>query len=203
MSGTTTIDLRPPALKRAMRRGVLWVAVLFAAMFAWTTVWEMATAPWARSLGLWATLTGDWHGEIRMPGGVTQPVYIEIRPTTMPFGRCRGCPDIEGRARVCEPGGVFDYDVSGDADNYRGTRFHVFMRRLVERESGLAPGTMQGEWSGDDIRATAELAQMGRTASATATRGEERASPPQVQYTLRRGTEQDFLTACRTQARRD
>jgi hypothetical protein len=116
----------------------------------------------------------------------------------MPNGRCNGCPKIHGRAKLCEADGtVQDFDITGDPDNWRGTRFHLSPRSITERNSGSGPGELQGEWAGDEMHATGVWNSYARVATASASRSSQPTSPPQIQYTLRRGAETDFLAACR------
>jgi hypothetical protein len=141
-------------------------------------------------------LTGNWYGELRTATGA-MPVYLEIRGK-MPTGGCVSCPRINGRARFCESGAaVPEYGLSGDVDNWRGTRFHVTFTRLSEGGTGTGPGALRGEWQGDEIRATGVLVATSPVASASTTRDTERPSEPRLEYTLRRGSEDAFLAACR------
>ena len=178
-------------------RFVLWTVAIVAGYVIAVTILETPFAPWARSFGLWPTLTGDWHGEATMPDGRTTPIYLEIRHA-LPIGRCRDCASkFEGRAKTCESrGAIREIDISGSVDNWSGTRFRFQLRR-PDDSSGQGPGEVGGEWKDDTIHAAADLVTYGRTATTEAVRGEDRASAPQVLYDLRRGTEDDFLAACR------
>jgi len=84
----------------------------------------------------------------------------------------------------------------------RLVRFHLSIRSVVERTSGVSPSGLQGEWSGDGIRGTSELFSHARTASASTSRAVDASRPSgtaatAVQYLLRRGAEREFLSACR------
>jgi hypothetical protein len=195
-SRTTHVRIGPPT-RRSVMRFALWAVAIGAGYVIAVTVLETPFAPWARSFGFWPTLTGDWHGEVTTPDGQTTPIYLEIRHE-LPIGRCRGCTSLfEGRAKTCESrGAVRDFDVSGSVDNWSGTRF-MFQLSRGEGFSGKGPGDVRGEWKDDAIRAIAELVTYGHTATAEAVRGEDRTSPPQIRYALRRGTEDDFLAACK------
>jgi hypothetical protein len=166
--------------------------------FAALTVLEVPLAPWLRSFGVWPTLAGDWHGKLEMPDGRVSPVYLRIGGSVLDLGaRGTGRSDIRGSARWCDArGSIRDYDIWGNPDNWRGTRFHLSTRSRLERDSGETIDNLQGEWSGDEIRAVGRLVSLARTATATATRTSRPAAPPQVRYTLRRGNESEFLQAC-------
>ena len=177
-------------------RFVLWAVAIAAGYVIALTILETPFASWARSFGLWPTLTGDWHGEITMPDGGRTPMYLEIRHQ-LPIIRCRDCASqFDGRAKTCESrGSIREVDISGSVDNWSGSRFRFQLGRSDDF-SGKGPGEVVGEWKEDEIQAAADLVTYGPTATASAVRGEERASPSQVRYALRRGTEGDFLAAC-------
>jgi hypothetical protein len=186
--------------RRGVLRVVLFIAALGVVVALVPVILETPFAPWARSFGLWQTLTGDWHGELMMPDGRTDPIYFEIRHPFPLLDRCRDCPKrIEGRARVCEAQGtVRDYDIAGNVSNWRGTKFYLALSMAAEQQPGLAVRELRGEWEGDSIRATGDLVKLGHTVSIEATDSSDRPTSQQVRYTLRRGTEDDFLAACRT-----
>jgi hypothetical protein len=176
---------------RAIRRALLTVVLAGVGVFAAYLLLDAAFAPWMRSFGLWPTLTGNWHGELETADGVSF-VYFEIRGVR----RQRGS-DIHGHAKWCDGSGrIWDYEISGRPNNWRGTRFSLSTRSVVERESGVSPAELQGEWRGDEIHATGALVSHTRTATASASETARPASAPPVRYTLRRGSETAFLTAC-------
>jgi hypothetical protein len=180
--------------RRAMLRVALTMALVGLAFFAAYTMLDAAFTPWMRSFGLWPTLTGNWHGELQTADGGISFVYFEIHGV-----RLRRGSHIYGSAKWCDGGGrIWDYELSGRPDNWRGTHFSLSTRSVVERESGVSPGELQGEWSGDEIRATGVMVSNARTATAHASRTERSPSwPPPVRYALRRGSEKSFLAACR------
>lgn len=198
--------MQPPGMLDlfwTFRRGTLRCVLTFAAIFALflggTLLLEIPLAPWLRSFGLWSTLTGDWQGEVRTPDGRLSVVYIEIRGDVLkPGARGPQRSYIHGLARWCDARGrIWDYEIWGNPDNWRGTRFHLSTRGTVSRESGFGLGNLRGEWSGDEIRAIGVLVPHPRTATAQATRtAMPDVAPPEVQYTLRRGSEEEFLAAC-------
>ncbi len=201
--------MRPPGTlsllwfwRRAVLRVVLTLGLLGLGIFAVYTVLEIPLAPWLRSFGLWPTLTGDWYGTLETADGRTSFVYFEIRGEVLEYGSgsssSRRGPDIHGTARWCdESRRIWDYDIRGDPDNWRGTRFHLSTRRTSERESGVTLGNLRGEWSGDVIHAVGPVVSFGPTATATASRSSPPSAPPPLaRYTLRRGGEKDFLAAC-------
>jgi hypothetical protein len=169
------------------------MAVAGVAIISILLLLEMARAPWARSLGLWPTLAGDWTGEVETADRGITPVFFAIRGWVPKRGR----PSIEGRARFCDRSdAIRDFEISGRPDNWGGTRFRVSMSSAVERDSRLGPGELQGEWQGDAIRAAGALISRGPVATAEVSRSSPPESPPQVRYALRRGSEADFLAAC-------
>jgi hypothetical protein len=162
---------------------------------------EIPVAPWIRSFGLWPTLTGGWHGVVQTADGRTSYVYLEIRGEVFSPGSRRARDSyIQGFARWCDDTGrIRNHDIWGNPDNWRGTKFHLSTRSEVDREAGVSLGDLQGEWNGDEIRATGVLVSHARTATAYATRTSRSPSaPPLVRYTLRRGSENEFLAACGT-----
>jgi hypothetical protein len=153
---------------------------------------ELPFTPWARSFGMWPTLTGRWIGELRTEDGRSQPVFFELS------GGFRGRSTyINGRARVCDRrDAIRDFEVSGRPDNWRGTRFHFSPNGTVEIRPGLAAGRLEAEWSGDEIRGSGPLFQPGGVASASVSRDSPSPQTQRAQLMLRRGSERDFLAAC-------
>jgi hypothetical protein len=197
--------MRPPGTlsllwfwRGTVLRVVTTMVVVGFAMFAVSTAMEVPMAPWMRSFGLWPTLTGTWHGMLETPSGRRSLMYFDIQGEVFSAGRryIRG-NNIRGSARWCDGSGqIRDYEISGDVDNWRGTRFHLSTRSVVDREDGEWPTAIQGDWSGDEIRTTGVLVSHSRTATATATRSSRSPGPPPIRITLRRGSEADFLAAC-------
>jgi hypothetical protein len=199
-SGRRLLWIFVVANRRAVVRAVLMMAMAGVAIVSTFVVLEALSAPWARSLGLRPTLAGDWTGELDAGTGSRQPVFFAIRG----YVPKRGRPLIEGRARLCDrSGSIRDYEIAGGPDTWRGTRFHVSLSGAVEHDSQVGPGELQGEWEGDAIRATGVLVTRGRAATAAASTSSRPEAPPQVHFVLRRGSEADFLAACRIPARRD
>jgi hypothetical protein len=181
------------AKRRAVLRFVVTLVLAGLVVVSFAFLLEVPFAPWARSLGMWPTLTGEWTGELETAEGATQPVYLEIRGGVPRRGR----PYIDGRARLCDgSGAIRDFEIFGSPDNWRGTRFHLSARSLVEDDSGFGPGDLQAEWLGDEIRATGVLISRSPVATASASRSSRVEAPPTVRYALRRGNEADFLSAC-------
>jgi hypothetical protein len=188
------------ARRRAVLGCILKLVLAAVAVVSFSFLLEIPFAPWARSLGMWPTLTGEWTGELETEDGQAQPMFLEIRGGVPRRGR----PYIDGRARLCHGSGwIRDFGISGAPDNWRGTRFHLSARSLDENVSGLGPGEMQAEWLGDEIRATGVLVSLGPVATASASRSSRGEGPPPVRYALRRGNETDFLAACQPLTRPD
>ncbi len=175
------------------------VATAVIAVISLSILLEVPRAPWARSLGLWPTLAGDWTGELRTSDGHARPLFVTI----WGFVPRRGRPSINGRARLCDQGAIRNFEIFGEPDNWRGTRFHFSMSPTVERDWPLAPGELGGEWDRDAIRATGALVPRGPAATAEISRTSRPASPPHVYVALRRGNEADFLTVCHNVSSRD
>jgi hypothetical protein len=186
--------------RRPLARAVLTRVIVGVAALSASVLLEVPRAPWARSLGLWPTLTGDWVGDLTIGSGRARPVFLAIRG----FVPRRGRPSINGRARLCDQGGAIrDFQISGEPDNWRGTRFHFAMSATAERDWPLAPGELGGEWDGDAIRATGALVSRGPAATLEISRSSRPASPPRVYVAMHRGNETDFLTVCQNVRARD
>jgi hypothetical protein len=177
-----------------MKRVALTVAVAGIAIAAVVTMLEAPFAPWARSFGMWPTLTGNWSGTLEAPDGRTQPILLAIGGGV----HRRGSTYIDGRARICDHhGAIREFEISGRPDNWRGTRFHLSFRPVMDDDIAPGPGDLRGEWNGDDIRATSTIVSRAPTATAEASRSSPAQGPPEARYVLRRGTDGDFLAACR------
>jgi hypothetical protein len=175
------------------------MAVVGTAAFAVTILLEVPRAPWARSLGLWPTLTGDWVGELTIEGARARPAFLAIRG----FVPRRGRPSMTGRARLCDRGGIHDFEIAGEPDTYSGTRFHFALSAIAERDWQLVPGELAGEWDGDAIRASGVRVSRGPVATAEISRSSGPATPLRVYVALHRGNEADFLSVCQNASARN
>jgi hypothetical protein len=185
-----------------MRRAVLRIGALLVVAglvtVAVAVLLEAPFAPWARSFGLWSTLTGDWTGTVETAPGRTRPVFLAIRGGLPRRGRAY----IDGRARLCDGrDAIREFEITGAPDNWRGTKFHLSMRSVVEHDAQPAPGDLQGEWDGDEVRAAGALVSRSAVATAEASESSPTEAPPQARWALRRGTEAEFLAACRALTR--
>jgi hypothetical protein len=178
-----------------MKRVVFTLMLAGFGLFGAYVALDAAFAPWMRSFGLWPTLTGNWHGELRTADGSVSFVYFEIRGVRQQRGS-----HIYGSAKWCDRSGhIWDYQISGHPENWRGTRFYLATTSVIDRESGASPGELRGEWRADDeIHGTGALVPHSRSTTAHATSSERPVTSPAVRYTLRRGSEAAFLTACET-----
>jgi hypothetical protein len=178
--------------RQAIGRAALIFGGIVAALLVGSFALDAPMAPWLRSFGLWPTLTGGWHGHVEAAGGPVTTIYLELDGVVR-----RRDSHIGGTAKWCdEQGQVHAYTISGQPRNWRGSRFYLSLRSVVERESGASPGELEGEWHDDEIRAAGVMVSHSRVATATATRSSGPAGPPQIIYRLRRGTEREFLASC-------
>jgi hypothetical protein len=188
----------PSGFKGTVIGGGLFIAagVLF------LTALEKVSDPWSVSLVGEPALVGTWWGEMRTPTGRPWAVQLEMTATSVDndFGE-----DVYmgGTAQVCD--GANDkrgFELSGDADNWRGTRFHLSARQIVERQGELVFGRLDGEWAGDDMKLVGSLIRLGAPAGAGIDKAGNRtvSDDPDtlapVAFKLTRGTEADFLAAC-------
>jgi len=166
---------------------------------------EAVLTPWARSLTGGPILVGEWYGEMQTPTGRKQVVHITIES---PGYGCNNCPDITGTAQSCDgQGSLQKYEIWGDPENWRGTKFQMKTRKMTEQPLELRLGELEGEWNGDTVRLTTTLRSDTYNYSISTQRDEtgkeitrmvgahpDTLSP--VAFTLRRGGEQDFLAVC-------
>jgi hypothetical protein len=171
----------------AIVRGIVLFALLLVAYMAF----DIAFIPWARSFGLWPTLSGTWVGS-SVDGDRTSHVFLDMDGYQ---GRRDGAT-IDGRARWCDRGTMYDFDLSGAPDNWRGTLFHVSMRGTSQQPVGLVLSQMRGQWSGDEITAEALLISNARTTTISEDDLARKTAPPVLRYVLHRGDEDEFVAAC-------
>jgi hypothetical protein len=103
---------------------------------------------------------------------------------------------------------MLEFDAWGDTDNWSGSKFHISPRPKDDRRYELELGRLEGEWHTDTLRLkTTLLSGLTSTSTALVERdesGKERrtiigAHPDTLSpviWTLRKGSEQDFLAAC-------
>lgn len=175
---------------------VVVVGVVFLAAY------EKITNPWSVSILGEPALVGTWWGEMRTPTGRRWVVQLEMTASTAENDLGEDVY-LGGTAQVCD--GVGErrgLDLSGAAHNWRGTRFHVSARQLVERQGELVFGRLDGEWAGDDMTLVGSLQRLGapvtsgidREGNRTGSGDPDTLAP--VTFNLKRGAEADFLAAC-------
>jgi hypothetical protein len=164
--------------RRSTAAIVLAIVAMGCAMFAL----QSACYPWAHS-PFGPTLTGTWLGEMT-PDPQRQFAFLELLED---IGDAGG-PDLNGTVRLCdERGRMHRLGVSGNTHNWRGTAFS-FTTFTVDGEAGngIRLRHAEGRWDRrDSLRVTATLAT-----------GSDRGSAPLVEFTLTRGSEREFQTAC-------
>lgn len=176
------------------RRAIGRVGVLVFVLVALSGAWEMPFIPWARSLGLWPTLTGRWVGKATRPDGRTSFVYLDLTGK-MP-GRSR--LSIGGQAQWCEHGSAIqEYTVYGRPDNYRGTRFALETSSRTEQTRVLS--TLHGQWHDNEMQAMGRIVTYARSVGIS----EGTPNPPEqvFAYTFHRGTLAEFQQACTARGR--
>lgn len=182
---------------RRKRTPYVLMALLLPVVLCIATGWsDVVLNPWARSLNGGPVLIGTWRGEVPVPDGGVRAIVLHLeRPPSTGTRRCGSCPDIEGWARMCRPGGQPDeFGVSGDPRNWRGTVFRLeagARDRAPGRYTGL--GRLEGEWDGGDtirLRATPYAVVINADGSST-TISDSRSPDPEVTFELRRAQEGD------------
>lgn len=166
---------------------------------------EAALTPWARSLTGDPVLVGEWYGEMQTPTGGRQVVHVTIES---PSYGCDNCPDITGTAQSCDgQGDLQKYEIWGDPENWRGTKFQVKTRKVEDRPLALRLGDITGEWDENTLLLTTTLrsdtynysirTERDETGKETTTMvGAHPNTLSPVTFTLGRGGEQDFLAVC-------
>lgn len=176
------------------------LAILMAAAFAG----HSACYPWAHSISFGPTLTGTWIGELMPAIGGKHIVFIHLWAD---IGESDD--NLAGTVRICDPHDEpRQFGVTGSTRNWRGTAFRVTSFITEHRDGrGVQLGNSEGEWDGrDEIHMNAHLLlfriQDGGSISTTARPPDQIAlEDTPVAFTMRRGNEQEFMSACRTLAR--
>jgi hypothetical protein len=205
MAAPRTSRIEFPPTRRALVRIALVFIGVFCLVLAGHGVLEMALTPWARSFGLWRTLTGEWYGALRRPDGQSVPLYVALTGgLRITRGGGTDRTYIEGRARVCDgPAVIRDYTLHGRPDGWRGRSFSLGTALITEPPPPMRLGDLVGEWTDDTLRLAGAEVSTAMTQTAEATRS---SPPPPTSsarfelvpvHELRRGTEAEFLAACR------
>ncbi len=158
-------------------------------------------SPWSVSLPGRPALIGEWLGELILPAGRKQWVALDL--SAEPSGRHGNLRRLKGFAQVCGAQGMRGYEGSAKPQNWRGTLFNLALGATDARTDGLALIKLDGEWDHQDIiRVTARFESRGPVTviadrDGTVTRpGADPDTLFPVSFTLRRGSERDFATAC-------
>ncbi|MEV0156160.1 hypothetical protein AB0H57_20865 [Micromonospora sp. NPDC050686] len=149
--------------------------------------------PWVSAPGR-PGLTGYWQGEVSMADGDERILVLHLVGDP-PDQKCYNCPDIDGAAKVCGAGQRTVYEVWGDPENFRGTRFSV-KTRPERHEPGLFLNYLKGEWDGDLLRLDATITKIDPDGVARSSIGDDHPPAPPVRVELRRATKADYRAAC-------
>jgi hypothetical protein len=183
---------KPSKRKPTWRRSVLAAGGLFGLLAVLIAVDRILVNPWSFSLTGEPTLTGHWQGEVHYPANIKKRFVLHIG-YHMPNGHCGGgCSNIDGRAKECGPGGNQSYEVWGDTENHRGTRFTVHLRADNDRQPGPRVNGFDGRWHGDELSIDATFARIYPDGSARSSTGEQNT----LELTLRRSDESTFDQTC-------
>jgi hypothetical protein len=204
--------LRRPR-KHSRARLFLGIAALLLIVVFVHLLIERIFYPWASPLTGDPRLTGQWLGEMTLPSGRKQWLWLKLTHP-LPTGKCNNCPTIEGGARTCSPGtGPLAYRVWGRTENRRGTSFYVKTLEQEERRGEPVLGTLQGAWAQDTVDLSTQLIVRGepttirweKDASGKETQtvigGSPEARVP-IEWRMQRGTESEFEQRCASSAQR-
>lgn len=194
-----------PRRRPSRRRFFVGIAALLVVGFGLIYGLHFAFNPWAFTFFGRSALVGYWQGEVSYGPGDNRQFALRL-DDDMPTGRasCGNCPNISGAARVCGADHNARYEVYGDTENYRGTRFSLNARRDETEGPGLYLGQLDGVWDGHDmLTVSSSLVRIypdgsARSTTSTDTRtGVTTSDTPTVRVELRRANEADFNGACR------
>ncbi|GIF47133.1 hypothetical protein Afe04nite_16720 [Asanoa ferruginea] len=134
-------------------------------------------------------LVGYWQGEVPFGSGDSRTMVLRLRDEV--GGGDEGS-EIGGSATVCEAGQSVTYEISGDATNYRGTRFWL-NAQPTGAAAGLYLGRLNGAWDGrDGLTVSTSLLRIDPDGAA----GFATPDAPPVSFQLGRASEADFTGAC-------
>ncbi len=177
------IEQRPRRSRRERSRLVLVAGVFVVGLgLIYPAKWLMH--PWSAPGR--PGLVGYWQGEVAYGSGDTRTMVLRLKDGV--GGGDEGS-EIGGGAQVCGAEQNATYEISGDAVNYRGTRF--WLNALPTGDAaGLYLGRLDGAWDGQDgLTVSTSLLQIDPDGTAS------RASTT-VRFQLRRAGEADFAAAC-------
>lgn len=166
----------------------------------------MAFDLWLLSLTGQPTLLDYWQGEVTTASGKKSQVALNIRYA---YPSCANRPDPKGKAKVCgERDRIWDYGIWSDPDNWRGTQFAIRTREVEEQRDGLRLDYLEVSWDMDILHVKTQLIsdrypgysiQTARDTPGKETTTNIGGDPDTyrpVEFTLLRGSEEDFSSAC-------
>jgi hypothetical protein len=186
--------------RRPLVTTVLGAGLLIAAVNAI----DCALNPWAHSWSGQRQLVGYWQGDIVFEPGDTRQVVLSLTRDLWDLDGTRSQAstfNVEGRARICGPGGDVRYTIQGVTHDRQGARFTLGFGadRLV---AGRHLNAIRGTWASDDrLTFRTSLYTMGTdgvgrgvaSADAQVAPGDR---TPQVVFELRRTSRDVFDAAC-------
>ena len=167
---------------------------------------DRARFPWGYESPGKATLAGTWVGPVTTGSGQRLGMLIDMRLAPLDYHRRRGTPIIRtrrmtwliGRVLTCKgPGRPNEYELDGDPEDNRASRFRLSMHPRVDSlvTDGLAPSHIKGRWGGSDS-IDLEVSLHLRRGKAAISNSADPDTGRDTPVTLRRGTEAQFTALC-------
>ena len=133
-------------------------------------------------------------------------MLIDMRLAPLDYHRRRSTPIIRtrrstwliGRVLTCTgPGRANEYELDGDPDDNRASRFRMSMHPRVDslQKDGLAPSHIKGRWNGNDS-IDLEVSLHLRRGQAAISNSADPDTGRDTPVTLKRGTEAHFTALC-------
>ncbi len=172
------------------------LGVIISAAFGFS--FDFLVNPWAYSLTGKPILPGTYIGQVTSHSGQTRELFLDLHRSNSGDGysNCNTCSRIDGKAQMCGDGGeVLNYEIWGGPYNWSGSRFHLSTRHVGEGHLGLQAGGIRGEWTGDTLNVGMIFSLQVKKGGVVYSADPDLNVP--VKFTMVRGSEADFLSACR------
>src|SRR5215207_9123603 len=167
---------------------------------------DKARFPWGYESPGKSTLAGTWVGPVTTGSGQRLGMLIEMKLAPLDYHRSRRPPIIRtqrstwliGRVLTCKgPGRPNEYELDGDPEDNRASRFRLSMHPRVDtlEADGLSPSHIKGRWVGNDsidLEVSLHL-RRGKSAISNSADPDTGHDTP---VTVKRGTEAQFTALC-------
>ncbi len=174
-----------------------WI-IVFIVLSAVYIFFDAISSPWAYSFfGTRPTLVGEWTGAFTLPDGSRGLFHLNLwHPYAGPNGLRSVIREIDGTGQSCiQSSKIQTYEIYGQP-NTSGSDVPLGLSMKAPYVPGYIIQDMRGSWNSDTLTLTGLIHQIIDTSGSTEYNPNDINQSRTITITFRKGSLQDFITAC-------